>query len=155
MYLNVRVALSSLKPHLVSKSGLPPPPSLVGLRSDAPPLLSVRVCVCVCGYQENHYSQKHMAFHFSPRYLRLLSLSRMAVCLWAGQLQPHRGVRPPQASDLGVISGAARLCDVLPRGHTGFLVENGPKGGFSAHGQSRQTSSLNGNTTAVWEYRSS
>lgn len=67
-----------------------------------------------------------MALQFCHRYLQLLL--RMLLCLGVEQLQHHCLVPLPEASDPEVISGARRLADVLPCGHAGFLVENGPTG---------------------------
>lgn len=59
-------------------------------------------------------------------YLRLFL--HMLICLRVEQLLHRHLVLSPEASDLEVISSAVRLGDVLPCGHTGFLVENGPSG---------------------------
>lgn len=85
--------------------------------------MHVCVCVLVPGktiFPETYGAPVYPGIPAAPRPCGDLPL--------AGTSVGRRLARPPQASDLGVISSAVRLCDVLPRGHTGLLVENCPQG---------------------------
>lgn len=101
----------------------PPPEALWAFILMSPPLLSVCVRVLIPGKTIVSETYGAPVLH---RYLRFFF--RMLTCLWVEQLWHHSLARLPQASDLGVISGATRLCDVLPRGHPSFLVGKWPQG---------------------------